>query len=396
MGRANQLMLLESVVRAGVITGTTFTVSRYIPKPLKWFAVFLVALNLRVFPIAWHIRILYPWFRMIWIDWLIRKRSGIAGLNKHLTKVTKEFGLGKSPLDVVEVLRLRAGIADCDYNLHLSNSSYAKNMDFVRMNAAIHSFPGFHSAGGRLALGGSYIHFLKEIPMFAQYEIRLYFGGWDTSKWLYLYAQYLTYPKKKDGKNAESRSASSSKAIDATSSNAEQAATELLKGVTPAPPPSDVGESVVIIHPDTTSAGTASSSAVPSGLVSPAPGSSNGGASTPSGTRIFIETPPVPEGAILHATGVSQYCFKFGRITVPPRVAYIVSGFGDTRRWERLQRVREGKEGKGKLSQLLSGGWKDTSEGDFWSFEEFEAEGLKRGAQMKLLKEVMEGLEAPN
>src|SRR6266571_1894955 len=54
MGRANQLMLLESVVRAGVITGTTFTVSRYIPKPLKWFAVFLVALNLRVFPVAWH------------------------------------------------------------------------------------------------------------------------------------------------------------------------------------------------------------------------------------------------------------------------------------------------------------------------------------------------------
>ncbi len=54
MGKPNQLMLVERLVRAGIITGTIFTASRYIPKQLKWFTVFLVALNLRMFPTWWH------------------------------------------------------------------------------------------------------------------------------------------------------------------------------------------------------------------------------------------------------------------------------------------------------------------------------------------------------
>ena len=259
------------------------------------------------------------------------------------------------------------------------------------MNAAVHSLPGFHAAGGRLALGGSYFHFIKEIPMFSEYEIRLYFAGWETSKWFYLYSQYLTYPKKKDG-SVKSKPA---KAIDSASGTAEQAAKDLLKGVNQTSSSSDVGESVVIIPPETTTA-TAESSVVPSGLLSPAPGLASAGVSTPNPSGVTIETPPVPEGAILHATAVSQYCCKFGRITVPPRVAFIVSGFGDPKRWERLQRVREGKEGKGKLKELLKGGWKDESEGDFWDFEECEPEGLRRGAQMRHLRDVMEALEEPN
>ena len=139
MAKPNQLMLLESLVRAGVITGATFTASRYVPKQLKWLAVFLIALNLRVFPTWWHgelsqgfffvgvftfgysssrcvnachpalARILYPWFRMIWTFWFVQKRGGMVALNKHLSRVTKEFGYGKHPLDFVERLRLRAG-----------------------------------------------------------------------------------------------------------------------------------------------------------------------------------------------------------------------------------------------------------------------------------------------
>jgi len=285
---------------------------------------------------------------------------------------------------------MRAGIADCDYNLHLSNSSYAKNVDFVRMNAAVHSFPGFHADGGLLALGGSYFHFIKEIPMLAEYEIRLYFGGWETSKWFYLYTQYLTYPKKKKTDSNSTKA----KAIDSASGQAEQAAKDLLRGVhQTSSSTSDVGESVVIVRPETTTT-TADSSAIPSGFVSPAPGLSSGGISTPNPSRINIETPPVPEGATLHATAVSQYCCKFGRITVPPRVAFIVSGFGDPNRWERLQRIREGKEGKGKMKELLKGGWKNESEGDFWDFKECEPEGLRRGAQIRHLKDVMEALEA--
>src|SRR5258708_6908081 len=282
----------------------------------------------------------------------------------------------------VKVVVIRGGYF---FNLCFSN----QNVDFVRMNAAVFSFPGFHAAGGKLALGGSYFHFIKEIPMLAEYEIRLYFGGWETSKWFYLYTQYLTYPKKKKDSNS-----TKAKAIDSASGQAEQAAKDLLRGVhQTSSSTSDVGESVVIVRPETTTT-TADSSAIPSGLVSPAPGLSSGGTSTPNPSRINIETPPVPEGATLHATAVSQYCCKFGRITVPPRVAFIVSGFGDPNRWERLQRIRKGKEGKGKMEELLKGGWKNESEGDFWDFKECEPEGLRRGAQIRHLKDVMEALEA--
>jgi len=236
--------------------------------------------------------------------------------------------------------------------------------------------------------------------MFADYELRLFFGGWEDSKWLYLFAQYLTYPKSKPGSK---RSKAINRGSEGAAPTAEDAAKNLLSGLKPNNPStlnnsSVIGDSMVIVPGEPTN-----SSTLLSGQDTP----SSAGTKSPTEPHPLLSVYPPPEGATLHAIAISQYCFKFGRITVPPRVALIVSGFGapgvipnlpptapgyGKTRWDRLQDVRAGKEGKGKLKELLSGGWKDESEGDFWSFEEFEAEAKRRADVYRPLRTVMEGL----
>jgi len=52
--------------------------------------------------------------------------------------------------------------------------------------------------------------------------------------------------------------------------------------------------------------------------------------------------PPLPENAVLHCVHTSSYCFKQGRITIPPSVILVACGFGDRERgrWERVQEIR--------------------------------------------------------
>jgi hypothetical protein len=226
-------------------------------------------------------------------------------------------------------------------------------------------------------------------------------GGVGTMEWLYLLAQFITYPKSKPG--SKPSKAAIEKANENRAPTAEDAAKNLLSGLKPNNPStlnnsSVIGDSMVIVP-----GGAIDSSALPSGLATPGPT----GATSPATPHPLLSAYPIPEGATLHAVAISQYCFKFGRITVPPRVALIVSGFGDPAvipnlppsapghgkaRWDRLQDVRAGKEGKGKLKELLKGGWKDESEGDFWAFEEFEAEARRRSEVYRQLKVIMDGL----
>jgi hypothetical protein len=70
-----------------------------------------------------------------------------------------------------------------DYNYHLSNSSYAKNLDSARMKACIELFSPMFAPGGWMALGAAHYHYIKEIPMFADYEIQLSIGGFE-DKWV--------------------------------------------------------------------------------------------------------------------------------------------------------------------------------------------------------------------
>jgi len=115
----------------------------------------------------------------------------------------------------------------------------------------------------------------------------------------------------------------------------------------------------------------------------------NGGSGVATPSALPTSTPP---DVTLHAVAVSQYCFKLGRVTVPPRVAFIASGFGDPARWERLMTIRRQPPGGGakEIRKLMQGGWKDRETwGDFWDFKDCEPRGRQAGDQLNKLRFVM-------
>jgi hypothetical protein len=93
------------------------------------------------------------------------------------------------------------GFDDADFNMHMSNSSYAKALDPARICFAVDTFPNLFRAGGWIPLAGAFAiylvrvslicapathyHFLHEIPIFTRYEIRTTIGAWD-DKWVSL------------------------------------------------------------------------------------------------------------------------------------------------------------------------------------------------------------------
>jgi hypothetical protein len=67
--------------------------------------------------------------------------------------------------------------------MHLSNSCYPKTLDQARLKAALAMSPTFFRAGGWMALGATHHQFIREVPMFANFEVRLTIGSWD-QKWV--------------------------------------------------------------------------------------------------------------------------------------------------------------------------------------------------------------------
>ncbi len=72
---------------------------------------------------------------------------------------------------------------ESDFLGHLSNSSYAKICDMVRFKAALQFFPLFFGVGGWMPLAATHYDFIRELPMFAPYEVRLTIHSWD-HKWV--------------------------------------------------------------------------------------------------------------------------------------------------------------------------------------------------------------------
>ncbi|KAG6826495.1 hypothetical protein H0H93_016453, partial [Arthromyces matolae] len=88
------------------------------------------------------------------------------------------------------------GLDDCDFNGHLSNSSYPKAVDAARFKAGLTMCPRFFAAGGWMPLAATHFKFIREIPMLTPYEVRMSIGGWD-HKWFYIVAKFVTKPKSK-------------------------------------------------------------------------------------------------------------------------------------------------------------------------------------------------------
>ena len=89
----------------------------------------------------------------------------------------------KSPWDLKSSYKTWASPDECDYNIHLSNSSYSKILDGVRFKHALTHFTTVFRDGCWMALGASHLKFIREIPLGKSYEVRCYIGSWD-EKWV--------------------------------------------------------------------------------------------------------------------------------------------------------------------------------------------------------------------
>ncbi|GBE87299.1 hypothetical protein SCP_1005470 [Sparassis crispa] len=298
-------------------------------RALKFVALLVVFLNARSWPILWHIRVFRP---LIYLDarvFCLRASSAFKSARARSAIEERWWEtlspLGRKPFDEITTYNTWAGPDDCDFNIHLSNSCYAKTLDAVRFKFALVSFPAFFRSGGRMLLGGTHWDFIREIPALSRYEVRCGIAGWD-GKWMYLIARYVTKPKKSSKKDKPT-----TLALEDADQQA-QTTGPVLAAYLPSPP--------------TTTAPT------PARTRSPGPSAPSAApaASSATTTRARVAARPEADGATVHCVAVSAMCFKLGRLTVPPAVVLACDGFGTAPQIPRGVKV---------LREVFKGGWRD-------------------------------------
>ncbi|KAJ3474753.1 hypothetical protein NLI96_g12276 [Meripilus lineatus] len=248
------------------------------------------------------------------------------------------------------------------------------NLDMARFKSALDFYPTFFRCGGWIGLGATHFKFLREIPMFSPYEIRISVGTWD-HKWMYVLVRYVTHPKNKK------------KALKSGNQ-------------TPSPPNESSDSPIVHLHTP------AESTSIPAGSA--------------SDTLKQLATSQTqlhePDGAILHCVSISECCFKIGRITIPPGLIMACEGFtlpptapastsstpppapyshkNPPPFWEKVRAMRRGGNLKG-LRDFLKGGWRDVPEGERW-WEEALGGSIeeRRVLNLELMEGVQKGMEA--
>ncbi|KAJ6534563.1 hypothetical protein B0H10DRAFT_2171099 [Mycena sp. CBHHK59/15] len=281
---------------------------RLAPSFAKYLALLLLVLNAGSWPLVWHLRVFAPVFKLRAQHRLLKIRHAFSSKKQRELALDRwyesKMPIGEHPFRKVLTYRSWASLDDSDFNLHMSNSSYAKALDAARI----------FRAGGWVPLAATHYHFIREIPMLSKYEIRASIGAWD-EKWVRLLSPHtslsanphrsspldlvhpaLRHAPKKGKKSAKSRTAAEVK------------------------PESMPAESF------TASLKTPGSALLTPGLTS--------GQATPSPedvAKALLASAAAAleeeDGAILHTISVSQCCFKQGRITRPPAIVLASNGF---------------------------------------------------------------------
>ncbi|CAL1709867.1 unnamed protein product [Somion occarium] len=350
--------------------------SKTYPVLLKFFGIILFLINVRSWPLTWHLRVWRPVFQ-------IKLRQTLAQLScifqsRRIRNAENERFLeslspvGMNPLDITSPYKTWAGPDDCDFNFHLSNSSYAKNLDAARFKTSATFFPALFTCGGFVALGATHYSFLREIPICAKYEMISNLLCWD-NKWIYIVTRFITR-----GQNRKSnlpKLGPSTSNINLQLSNLELNLPDL------------------------------------------GPGS--------SGLKHFISTEALnaeSQGATLNCIAISRMCFKFGRITAPPSLVLACEGFTNPLPKSHLLScdpncplstyshanppphykkhvlaLRNPDLDNGSLKRLqkfLKGGWRDVPEGERW-WEEALGGALeeRRKKNMELVDGVRSGMD---
>lgn len=145
-----------------------------IPTPVKVFVAVLFALQPRSWPLYWHLRMAYP------LVVPLSRYMLQSGSRKKRMEVLRAGSA--SPFEAQTVWRGWAGFDDCDYNMHLSNSSYAKNFDYARSEFIARYLLAFGFDGGLPAVSHVQFRFIREVPFGRWYEIRTSIAGWDDKR----------------------------------------------------------------------------------------------------------------------------------------------------------------------------------------------------------------------
>ncbi|KAJ7210522.1 hypothetical protein GGX14DRAFT_625914 [Mycena pura] len=170
---------------------------------LTWVIIAIALVNCRSWPFVWTVRVFLPVAKYFIASWAFD--ATLVFYSPERRQVVKRertariSRVGKNPLEATTSYTSWAGLDDCDYNFHMSNSAYPKILDMVRMKAALQHLPQYLRTGGFLVLAGP-TH-LREIPILTRYEARVSIASWD-DKWLYLVARFVTFPGKKKASSA--------------------------------------------------------------------------------------------------------------------------------------------------------------------------------------------------
>ncbi|KLO12162.1 hypothetical protein SCHPADRAFT_875833 [Schizopora paradoxa] len=346
----------------------------FIPRPIRYLVVLLLIVNARSFPFTWHYRMFSPvaFLRLNW--WIVR----LSGQSKEKWLDSRQ-PIGRSPFspNICKPYKSWASPDESDYNIHLSNSSYAKTLDAVRLNCALECFLAFFRDGGWIALGGTHFNFIREIPIGASYEVRSTFGSWD-GKWMYVVSRFVSKSKRATVAKNETKK----RLQEAQAGLRDEAApsTSVQAGI-PSP----------LIHTPAAAIDLTSAS----------------GSSTPAVQVVSNRALDESDDEVLHCIGISQVCFKIGRITVPPALVLASNGFGlSNEKWQEIKQLRSRRSpdmkaqgGKSGISmrELLKGGWKDVPGEDRWwdqALAGMEEERVRKLEVFSRLKEGVEGARA--
>ncbi|KAJ1019388.1 hypothetical protein NDA16_004505 [Ustilago loliicola] len=174
----------------------------------------IVVSNIRSTPLLWHIRVLYPSLKAVARarTWFFTSKSQPLTHSAIQPQLKLEtLPIGKDVFVDTCSYNFIATLNECDWNGHLSNSSYSCSLDCTRMTHNSPRFMKMFYDGGWVALGGSGFNFHREIPMLARYTIRMSVEAWD-DKWLYVVGRFVS-PAKGSSKKADSTPAAPTNAI---------------------------------------------------------------------------------------------------------------------------------------------------------------------------------------
>ncbi|SNX82803.1 uncharacterized protein MEPE_01509 [Melanopsichium pennsylvanicum] len=164
--------------------------------PPVWLRVLLGLLfvtNIRSIPFLWHIRVLYPAFKAVVQarTWFSSPKSNLLTHSAIQPQLKLErLPIGKDIFADISSYNFIATLDECDWNGHLSNSSYSRSLDHTRMAHNSPRFLKMYYDGGWVALGGSGFSFHREIPMLARYTIHMSLEAWD-DKWVYIVGRFV-------------------------------------------------------------------------------------------------------------------------------------------------------------------------------------------------------------